>query len=204
MKRLTLAVFATAVVGCVCVLCGAAVAPAPVDPEFNAAGELIFPAGYREWVIVGMGVGMTYGPTVRAEGRPAPFDNVYVKPDAYRAFLSSGKWPEGTMFVIEGRAPVERQLLANKGQTQGEVIFLEASVKDSQRFPEHGWAYFSFGSPSSPVARTKPLATSTDCYACHAQNTAVENTFVQFYPELIEVARRQGTVKTTFDPERKF
>jgi hypothetical protein len=203
MKRLTLAAFAAAVIGCVCVLCGAVLA-APVDPEFNAAGEVSFPTGYREWVIVGSGVGMTYGPTARTAGGPAPFDNVYVKPDAYRAFLSSGKWPEGTMFIIEGRAPVERQLLANQGVTQGEVIFLEASVKDAKRFPEHGWAYFSFDPPGKPAARTKPIPTSAECYACHAQNTAVDNTFVQFYPELIEVARRQGTVKTSFDPDRKF
>jgi hypothetical protein len=202
-KKTILAAVALATIGCVCVLCGAAAAPA-ADPEFNAQGELTFPAGYREWVIVGMGVGMTYGPTARTATGPAPFDNVYVKPDAYRAFLSSGKWPEGTMFIIEGRAPVERQLLANRGQTQGDVIFLEASVKDSKRFPEHGWAYFSFGSPAAPVARTKPIPTSADCYACHAQNTAVENTFVQFYPELIEVARQQGTIKASFDPDRRF
>jgi len=30
-----------------------------------------------------------------------------------------------------------------------------------------------------------------------------ENTFVQFYPTLMEVARRLGTVKATYDPAHK-
>ena len=32
---------------------------------------------------------------------------------------------------------------------------------------------------------------------------AVENTFVQFYPTLFEVAKRFGTVKATYDPNHK-
>jgi hypothetical protein len=34
--------------------------------------------------------------------------------------------------------------------------------------------------------------------ACHTQNTAVERTFVQFYPTLLEVARNRGTLKPGF------
>jgi hypothetical protein len=33
---------------------------------------------------------------------------------------------------------------------------------------------------------------------CHTQHTAVERTFVQFYPTLLEVARRKGTLKPAF------
>jgi len=33
------------------------------------------------------------------------------------------------------------------------------------------------------------------CYACHTDNGAVDNTFVQFYPTLLEVATKMGTVK---------
>jgi hypothetical protein len=35
------------------------------------------------------------------------------------------------------------------------------------------------------------------CYSCHKQNGAVDNTFVQFYPTLIEIAKRKGTFKGT-------
>jgi hypothetical protein len=35
-----------------------------------------------------------------------------------------------------------------------------------------------------------PLPFTASCYNCHAINTAVENTFVQFYPTLFEVAKK--------------
>ena len=38
--------------------------------------------------------------------------------------------------------------------------------------------------------------------AIHSTHTAVEQTFVQFYPTLFEVAQRMGTVKPTYDPKR--
>ena len=54
--------------------------------------------------------------------------------------------------------------------------------------------------PWSPRRRSRRRAS---CYACHATHTAVENTFVQFYPTLFEVAREKGTIKPTYDPNRK-
>jgi len=33
------------------------------------------------------------------------------------------------------------------------------------------------------------------CVECHSENAAVERTFVQFYPHLLEVAREKGTLK---------
>jgi hypothetical protein len=41
----------------------------------------------------------------------------------------------------------------------------------------------------------KPLAKSMACYSCHAERAAVDNTFVQFYPTLIDVAKREGTFR---------
>jgi hypothetical protein len=48
-----------------------------------------------------------------------------------------------------------------------------------------------------------PNPPTASCYACHREHTAVENTFVQFYPTLLDVARRFGTVKSTYDPTRR-
>jgi len=36
------------------------------------------------------------------------------------------------------------------------------------------------------------------CVECHTKQTAVERTFVQFYPTLLEVARQKGTLKPGF------
>jgi len=44
---------------------------------------------------------------------------------------------------------------------------------------------------------------TVSCYNGHATNTAVENTFVQFYPTLFEVAKKMGTVNATYHPMKK-
>ena len=71
---------------------------------------------------------------------------------------------------------------------------MEAEVKDSTRYPDT-WAYFDFGSTKD---RTAPLPKTAACYECHRSKAAVEQTFVQFYPTLMDVARRFGTVNAGF------
>ncbi len=171
-------------------------------PSFNAGGQLVRPTDYREWVFVTSGLGMTYGPA-QAAGGHVMFDNVFVTADAYGAFLRTGKWPDRTMFVLEMREAQERVSINNGGRTQGGVMAIEASVKDPKRFPDGGWGYFSFDSRGGLADATAPLPKSAACYSCHGANTAVENTFVQFYPTLFDVAKRFGTIKATYDPDRK-
>jgi hypothetical protein len=91
----------------------------------------------------------------------------------------------------------------NGGRTQGKLVGIEASIKDRQRFPEEGWGYFSFDGSQGLVDQALPLPATATCYACHKTHTAVDNTFVQFYPTLFEVAKRLGTIKPTYDPTRK-
>lgn len=174
-------------------------------PRFSAAGLLQRPADYREWNFVTTGLGMTYGPTQPAAGDPRFFDNVFVNRAAYREFLKTGTWPDKTMFVLEIRSSEAKVSIDNGGQTQGaRVIAIEAAVKDVNRFKETGgWGYFDFAGGAGLKAEVAALPKSATCYACHAANTAVENTFVQFYPTLFEVAQRMGTVKKTYDPNHK-
>ena len=172
-------------------------------PKYTSGGELLRPTDYREWVYVTTGLGMTYGSAQAAAGRPANFDNVFVNRDAYRRFMATGTWPEGTMFILEIRGAKDHASIDNAGRTQGNVIALEASVKDSARFPETTWAYFDLGLGNNLAPSARPLPTSAACYSCHKNNTAVEWTFVQFYPTLLEVAERLGTVKPAYDPLRK-
>jgi hypothetical protein len=172
--------------------------------RFTADGKLQFPGDYRgEWIYLTSGLGMTYGPTQPAAGEPRFFDNVFVNPQSYRAFMKTGRWPDKTMFVLEIRNAEQKASINNGGQTQGpRVLAIESSVKDS-RFPD-GWGYFEFGGGARPIAQLGELKAQTEnCYACHKANTAVENTFVQFYPTLMDVAQRLGTVKPTYDPNHK-
>jgi hypothetical protein len=180
-----------------------AVATAADGPQFDASGALQRPADYRQWVFLTSGLGMAYGAAEQAEGRPAPFTNVFVKPDAWSSFMQTGVWPEGTVFVLEVRRALEAQSINQQGRTQGDVVVVEASVKDSKRFPDGGWAYFDFGTPQAAKSAVAALPRTEACYTCHRQNAAVEWTFTQFYPEQFEVATKKNTVRPDYDPARK-
>ncbi len=197
------------VAACVCVVGLALKRPSVAQtqsteaPAYSSSGQLLRPTDYREWAFVTSGLGMTYGPTQPAAGRPPMFDNVFVTRAAYREFLRSGTWPDQTMFILEIRRALANVSINNGGQTQGEIVAVEASVKDQRRFPEGGWGYFTFDSPQGLVDKVAPLPATAKCYSCHKTHSAVDNTFVQFYPTLFEVAKRLGTVKPDYDPARK-
>ena len=172
--------------------------------KFNDKGELARPADYREWVFLTAGLGMTYGPNAPRAGQPAPFSNVFVKPDSYREFMQTGKWPNGTMFILEIRGALENVSINNGGRTQGDVVAIEASVKDTARFPDGGWAYFGFDDRAGQKPAAAPFPRTATCYSCHSKNAAVEWSFTQFYPQQFEVAKRLGTVRADYDPHRKL
>lgn len=158
-------------------------------PQFTRDSRLQKPANYRQWVWVTSGLGMSYSSEMSGDG----FDNVFVSPAAYRGFVQTGKWPDGTMFVVEEREALNKGSINKAGHYQGELHGLGAEVKDSSRFAG-GWVFFKFGNADSaaPLPKTEP------CYACHAQHGAVDNTFVQFYPTLLDIAKQKGTVKSSY------
>jgi hypothetical protein len=49
------------------------------------------------------------------------------------------------------------------------------------------------------VGVAKPLPANSRCQTCHAKSGAVDDTFVQFYPTLIPVAKAKHTFKSTDD-----
>ena len=167
--------------------------PAADGPSLQNDGVLAFPENYREWMFLSAGLGMNYGPNAPAAGQPQSFTNVYVNPSSYRAFMKTGAWPDRTMFVLEIRGSATEGSINRSGFYQTAVRAIEANVKDA-RLPG-GWGFFNFGNKTAAVAA---LPQSATCYTCHAENTAVEHTFVQFYPSLMDVAKRMGTVKADF------
>ena len=156
------------------------------SPSYTADGQLTLPSDYREWVFLSSGLGMTYQ---QDHSGPAAFTNVFVNPTAYRSFLSSGKWPDKTTLILEIRASESKGSINQGGSYQGDVLAIESEVKDLAKSPGSGWAFFAFGKSKSG----KPLARTENCYACHAEHAAVDNTFVQFYPSLIPIAKQKGT-----------
>ena len=69
----------------------------------------------------------------------------------------------------------------------------KAAVKDEARFPQK-WAYFNFDRGE----RAPALPATSNCNSCHTSNAAVENTFVQFHPTLLEIATHKGTLNPTY------
>ena len=173
---------------------------AATAPVYTAGGRLARPLDYREWTFVTSGLGMTYGPAQHASSSPM-FDNVFVTPESYRSFLETGSWPDRTMFVLEIRRAESNVSIDEGGRTQGAVVAVEASVKDRSRFPGNGWAYFTFDGAGRLLDDAQPLPATAACYACHANHAAVDNTFVQFYPTLLETARRLGKLAAAEEKE---
>jgi hypothetical protein len=174
-------------------------APADDGPRYTASGELTRPADYREWVYLSTGLNMTYGANAPNPTRNQPFNNVFVNRAAYRRFMDTGRWPDKTIFILEIRRSEEHVRPNAFGYTQAVVSGMEAAVKDSRNGAQP-WAYYSFDGSAGLAASAKPLPESAGCQACHSAHTAVEQTFVQFYPTLFEVARAKGTVKATWNP----
>ena len=94
------------------------------------------------------------------------------------------------MFVMEVRASATKGSINKGGHYQEELVTIEAHVKDQARF-QSKWEFFGFGAGQT----AKPLGAKSNCQTCNSQNGAVDNTFVQFYPTLLPVARAKGTLK---------
>ena len=165
--------------------------PQANEPQYTQDGQLRKPENYREWIFLTSGLGMSYGAGASASN--PRFDNVFVTPQAYRSFMTNGTWPDKTMFVLEVRSSSSEGSINKAGHFQSDITGIEVEVKDTARFPNK-WAFFGFGT-SAQTAR--PTPDSAGCQACHSANGAVDNTFVQFYPTLIPVAKAKGTFRTT-------
>jgi hypothetical protein len=167
-------------------------------PRYTSGTSLIRPDNYREWTFLSSGLSMAYATEGGAPSGPELFQNVFVNPSSYRHFMETGAWPDQTIFILELRRAATEGSINQAGRFQTDLFLLEAEVKDS-RFPD-GWAFFQFGRAEALRDVAEPLAGETvrECIECHTEHTAVERTFVQFYPTLHEVARRMGTLKPGF------
>jgi hypothetical protein len=123
---------------------------------FIDANTLVRPADYREWVFVGNSLD----------------HSVYIDPAAYREYTHSGRFPDGTVMVLEIKAAEE--------QTPG----LQVSVKDPSRF-EGGWGFYEFSDATGQLQpNAEPVPQTAGCRACHRDKAATDHVFTQFYPVL--------------------
>jgi hypothetical protein len=165
-------------------------------PEYTSDGQMKLPEHYRDWVYLTTGFDMSYNPALMNMDHHM-FDNVFVNPEAYKAFVETGTWPDKTMLVLEARGAEGKGSINQKGSYQGtEVMAIEVHVKDEAHFPGK-WAFFGFDEGKT----AKMIPTSMDCYSCHAAHAAVDTTFVQFYPTLLPIAKSKGTISASYRKE---
>lgn len=163
------------------------------NPVYTEDGQLTLPENYREWVYLSTGFDMAYRPMAMGHHM---FDNVFVEPGAYKAFLATGTWPDKTMLVLEVRGAMDKGSINKSGNFQDtEVMGREVHVKDNAHL--QGWGFFGFDTGKT----AKMIPRTADCYSCHAAHAAVDNTFVQFYPTLLPIATAKGTLSPAYMAE---
>jgi hypothetical protein len=158
---------------------------------FLPNGKLKLPVGYRRWIFVGAPL----TPNALNNGKASfpEFHHVYVEEKNLNAYLKTGTFPEGTMFVKELTRVLNptfpdgsRTEPSGRGYFNGEYNGIDVTVKDSKRFPStNGWGFFTFGHHPLPYAETASESPISECAGCHISFVAkTDMTWVQFYPML--------------------
>jgi hypothetical protein len=165
-----------------------------VGPEYTTDGDFKLPENYRQWVYLTTGFDMSYNPAMSMGHHM--FDNVFVNPASYKAFVETGTWPDKTTLVLEVRGAEGKGSINQKGNFQSELMGIEVHVKDEAKFPGK-WAFY--GVDDGKTGKMFPVG--AECYKCHAAHAAVDTTFVQFYPTLLPIAKSKGTLAAGYQQE---
>src|SRR5215471_3818090 len=118
---------------------------------FDSDGKLKLPTGFRSWVFVG--APLTPNALNNAKAGFPEYHHVYVEKKNVDAYLETGSFPEGTLFVKELTRVLNptfpdgsRKEPSGRGYFNGEYNGIDVSVKDSKRFAKtNNWGFFTFG-----------------------------------------------------------
>ncbi len=161
-----------------------------MGPQLDGGGSTHLPRNYHEWIYLGSPL------TPHAlNGGNAPFPeyhNIYVQPEAYKAYRETGEWPEGTIMFKELQltrpatnsdgSSVE---VSGRGYFPGVLNGVDISIKDNKRFQDtNGWGFFNFGHHAPPYAQTATAMPKDACAGCHIAN-ADKMVFSKFYAPIL-------------------
>ena len=160
-------------------------------PNWTGSGELILPRDYHQWVFLGSPL----TPHALNGGKAAfpEYHNVYVQPEAFKAYRRTGEWPEGTIMFKElqltrpGTNPDGSAVeVSGRGFFPGARNGVDISVKDRNRFKDtDGWGFFNFGHHAPPYAKTATAQPKEACAGCHMAN-ATNMVFSKFYAPILD------------------
>jgi len=162
--------------------------------NFNKAGKLVQPTGYREWIFVGAPL----TPNDMNNGKAAfpEFHNVYIDPVSWRHWKQTGEFRDGTIVTKELVSVGSKQTFSGNGYFQGEYIGLEAMVKSKEHFPDAPghWGFFRFTiENSSNLLKASTVQAKESCSTCH-QSGATDYVFTQHYP-VLRAAKAKGEMR---------
>jgi hypothetical protein len=158
---------------------------------FTSDGKMQLPTGYRAWVFVG--APLTPNALNGGKANFPEYHHVYVEKENVDAYLKTGSFPEGTVFVKELTLVLNptfpdgsRTEPSGRGYFNGAYNGIDVTVKDSKKFAKtNGWGFFTFGHHPLPYDKTAAEKPAAECAGCHMANVAkTDMTWIQFYPLL--------------------
>ena len=187
-------VFSLALAGVVSALtAGEALADAheKYEAKFNADGEMIRPAGWREWIFVGSP--LTPNDQNGGEAAFPEFHSVYIDPESWAHWKETGTFREGTMLAKELTLVGATAATSGIGFFNGDLQGFEIAHKDSSKYSEGtgGWAYYTFGHKPEPYDDSTAAQPAAACAVCHTAAAADDMVFTQYYP-ILRAAKDAG------------
>lgn len=167
--------------------------PEQSSAVFTPDGKLQLPDPhvFRRWVYVGAPI--TPNALNNGHANFPEYHNVYVEEKNVEAYLKTGSFPEGTVFVKEMTRVLNptfpdgsRKEPSGRGYFNGEYNGIDITVKDSKRFAKtNGWGFFTFGHHPLPYSESAAESPKEECAFCHIEHVAkTDMTWIQFYPLL--------------------
>lgn len=160
-------------------------------PQWAASGKLVLPSDFHEWVFLGSPL----TPNALNGGTAAfpEYHNVYVQPEAYKAYRKTGEWPQGTILLKElqltrpaTNADGSSVEVSGRGFFPAALNGIDISVKDSKRFKDtNNWGFFNFGHRAPPYEKTAAALPKDACAGCHIAN-ADNMVFSKFYKPILD------------------
>lgn len=190
-RRLVAAAFAAAVLGGAVVSDVFAGSMSSWGPNWTESGELQLPTDYHSWVFLGSPL----TPHALNNGKAGfpEYHNVYIHPEAFKAYRKTGEFPEGTVLLKELQLTMpgtnddgSRVEASGRGYFPAARNGIDIAVKDSKRFKDtNGWGFFNFGHHAPPYAKTAAAAPKDACAGCHIAN-ADNMVFKKFYTPILD------------------
>lgn len=157
--------------------------PPSVDvARFTEEGALVVPENMNEWVFLGSSLGMGYSQADFDPDSPGMFQVARMEPAAWRAFLETGRFVDGTMIALHFFGSQNEISINRAGFVMDDLHFAEIHYKDSARFPDG----FNFYNVENGAETAEEIPVPNECVECHKRDGAYDGVFVQFYPVIHE------------------